>query len=77
MRHTIHTPVLRGKPIPKVNALEAVGLTDPPPYIRALFQQTAKENKEEASAPKPNVGNADALRKKILAMSLFPSIYSK
>jgi hypothetical protein len=74
---SIHTPVLRGKPLPKVNALEAVGLTDPDPFTRALFQQTVKETKQEMAAPKPNVAPTDALRQKILAISLFPNIYNQ
>ena len=73
----IHTPVLKGKPLPPVNVLEAVGLCDPDPYVRALFAQTAKETKQEMAAPKPSVGATDAMRQKILAISLFPSIYAK
>jgi len=76
---TIHTPVIRGRPLPHVSPLEAVGMCDPDPYTRALFAQTVKQTKQEmadAKAPNPNVGGADEMRKKILAISLFPSIYS-
>ena len=76
MPHTIHTPVIRGKRQPQVSVLEAVGLTDPDPYTRAIFAQTAKENKQEANAPKADVGAVDAMRRKVLSMSLFPNIYN-
>ena len=74
---SIHTPVIPGKKQPKVSVLEAVGLTDPDPYTRALFAQTAKETKQEMAAPKPNVGPTNMLRQKILAISLFPNIYNQ
>jgi len=77
---SIHTPVIQGKKLPKVSPLEAVGLCDPDPFTRALFQQTVEQTKQEmtsARKPNPNVAPCDALRQKILAISLFPSIYSK
>ncbi len=74
---TIHTPVIKGRPLPKVNTLEAVGLCDPDPFTRALFQTTVEQTKQEMSARKPNVAPTNALRERILAISLFPNIYNQ
>ncbi len=74
---SIHTPVIPGKRLPKVTTLEAVGLTDPDPYTRALYAQTVKQTKEEMMNAKPNVAPTNKLREKILAISLFPNIYNQ
>lgn len=76
----IHKPfVIAGPKQKPVTALEAVGLSDPDPYTRALFAATVKLTSDEMKAykNKVNVGNMDEMRKKILGASLFPSVYSK
>ena len=76
----IHKPfVIAGPKLKPVSALEAVGLSDPDPYTRALFATTVKQTAEEMKAYKHsvNVGPVDKMRQKILETSLFPSPYSK
>ena len=77
MQHKVY--VLQGPKLKPVTALEAVGLTDPEPYTRALFAATAKQTSEEMKAYKHhvNVGPVEKMRQKILETSLFPSVYSK
>jgi len=58
---------------------ELVGLSEPTPFISALFAYTAKADKEQSMREKEHAHKATApaneLARQIKAFSLFPSIY--
>ena len=62
-------------------ANELVGLTEPTPYIAALFSFVAKQGKKEEAdkvhQAKKTVGGYTRLSERVKAMSLFPSVYDK
>lgn len=82
MPHTIHSPFVVAGPKQKpVSALEAVGMSDPDPFTRALFAATLKQTSEEMKAFNSkhhlNIGNMNEMKKKVMSMSLYPNIYMK
>ena len=58
---------------------ELVGITEPTPFISALFSYTAKADAERARMQvrkgHETIGASDSLARHIKAMSLNPSIY--